>query len=49
MRPFLAYIDPGTGSMLLQGIIAAVASVTVAIGVYRKKIVAFFKKGRNNE
>ena len=49
MYLILAYIDPGSGSMLIQGIIAAIAAVTVSIGVYRKKIINFFKKNKSNE
>jgi len=38
----LLYLDPGTGSFLLQIIIAAGMSVVFVIGVFRKKITAFF-------
>lgn len=37
-----AYIDPGTGSMLVQAAIAAVAAVSVSIGVFRSRIRSFF-------
>jgi hypothetical protein len=38
-----AYLDPGTGSILLQGLIAAVA-VGLGIGkMYWAKLKAFFK------
>jgi len=38
-----AYLDPGTGSILLQGLIAAVAA-GLAIGrMYWAKLKAFFK------
>jgi hypothetical protein len=36
-----AYIDPGTGSMLLQGLIAAVAAAAIAIKLYWQKVKAF--------
>ena len=39
-----AYIDPGIGSIMLQGIIAGVAVVTTTIGFYWKKIKSFFSK-----
>lgn len=40
-----AYLDPGTGSILLQGLIAAVAA-GLAIGkMYWAKIKTFFKGG----
>jgi hypothetical protein len=37
-----AYIDPGTGSMLVQAVIAAVAAVSVSIGVFRHRLRSFF-------
>lgn len=39
-----AYIDPGTGSLILQGLVAAVAGVAVAAGVYWNRIKAFFRR-----
>ena len=41
-----AYIDPGTGSLLLQGLIGAVAGVMVAASLYWSKIKRFFRKDR---
>ncbi len=38
----LLYLDPGTGSFLLQILIAAGMSVVFVIGVFRKKIAGFF-------
>ncbi|MCD6297543.1 MAG: hypothetical protein J7M30_10350 [Deltaproteobacteria bacterium] len=37
-----AYIDPGTGSMLVQAALAAVAAASVSIGVFRRRIRSFF-------
>lgn len=39
-----AYLDPGTGSMILQGIIAAVAVVGLTLKNYWYKIRGFFGK-----
>ena len=39
-----AYIDPGSGSILLQAIIAAIAGAGTAISIYWKKIKLFFTK-----
>ncbi len=36
-----AYIDPGTGSIVLQAVIGAFAAVLVAIGMFWKQIKAF--------
>ena len=38
-----AYLDPGTGSMILQGVIAGIAMATVTIKLYWHRLVAFFK------
>lgn len=38
--PAHAYIDPGTGSLLIQGIIAAVVGVGVAVKLFWHKIKA---------
>ena len=37
-----AYLDPGTGSMLLQGLLAAIAGSVVAVKLYWGKIKSFF-------
>lgn len=41
-KPAYAYLDPGTGSMLVQAVIAAVAAVSVSLGVFRRRIRSFF-------
>ena len=38
--PVFAYIDPGTGSALIQGLVAAVAAVGVTIKLYWHRIKA---------
>lgn len=51
------YIDPGLGGLIIQGVVAAIAALSV-IGIgFRNKIAAFFKRkpkdtsdeGGNNE
>jgi len=39
-----AYIDPGTGSLVIQATIAVVVSSLVAIKMFWKKIKIFFAK-----
>lgn len=39
-----AYLDPGTGSMVLQGIIAGIAVVGLTVKTYWYKIRGFFGK-----
>jgi len=46
--PAYAYLDPGTGSMLIQGIIGAVAAVGVTLKLYWHKIKLMFS-GRKTE
>ena len=36
-----AYLDPGTGSIILQGIIGAVAAIAVALKLYWHKLLKF--------
>ena len=44
----LAYIDPGTGSFLLQALIAAFAGIVVTMGVYWQKLKNLLGLGRND-
>ena len=45
-HPFIiiAYLDPGTGSVLLQLILASLLGVGVAVRIFWHKIVSLFKK-----
>ena len=42
--PAHAYLDPATGSILLQGLIAGVAGVFVVLRLYWARVKAFFRK-----
>ena len=46
-----AYLDPGTGSMLLQVVLGGIAAVGVALKLFWYRIIAFlgFKKKPANE
>lgn len=48
--PAYAYLDPGTGSIILQGLIAGVAVGTTLISMYywrfKEKIMGFFGKNK---
>jgi hypothetical protein len=44
-----AYLDPGTGSMLLQVILGGIAAVGVAIKLYWHKLRVAFGLGRKTE
>ena len=42
----LAYLDPGTGSLIVQAIVGAFIGAVVALKVYWHKIKAFFFKSK---
>lgn len=44
-----AYLDPGTGSMIVQLIIAGIAGVGCTFAVWKDKVISFFKKGPKDE
>jgi len=37
-----AYLDPGTGSLLLQGLLAALAATAVVVKIYWQRVLRFF-------
>ena len=39
-----AYIDPGSGSIILQALLGALAAAGVSISIYWNKLKDFFKK-----
>ena len=41
-----AYLDPGTGSIILTAIISFIAIMSLKIKIYFQKIKDFFKKSR---
>jgi len=44
--PAYAYLDPGTGSMLLQALIGGIAAGFAVLSLYWQKVKAFFAKGK---
>ena len=44
-----AYLDPGTGSMMLQVILGGIAAIGVAVKLYWHKLVAIFRPRKNKE
>jgi len=42
--PAYAYLDPGTGSIILQGIIASIAMISLTAKMYWYKLTSFFRK-----
>ncbi len=44
-----AYLDPGTGSIILQALAGAIAAISSFFYYYGKKIKHFFKKFKKNK
>jgi hypothetical protein len=44
-----AYLDPGTGSMMLQVILGGIAAIGVAIKLYWHKLRVLFGAGKKEE
>jgi len=42
------YLDPGFGSMIIQGLIASLAALATIFGIFRAKIFAFFRKDKKH-
>lgn len=47
--PAHAYLDPGTGSILLQMILGGVAGAAVVLKLYWRRFVSFFRPDRNKQ
>ena len=47
--PAHAYLDPGTGSVLIQGLIASVAAAGVVARLYWHRLTAFFASRKNQK
>ena len=48
MRVF-AYLDPGSGSMLLQMLLGGIAGVAVSIKMFGKRLLRFFTFWKRDE
>ena len=44
-----AYLDPGTGSIILQALVGAIAAGATYCSMYWKKIKNFFSKKKNEK
>jgi hypothetical protein len=44
IEPAFAYIDPGVGSMLLQGLIASAIGFWLVIKLYWARIISFLER-----
>ena len=46
-KPAYAYLDPGTGSLIIQVLIAFVVGIGAFVKIYWKKIAAAFHKNKD--
>ena len=44
-----AYIDPGSGSIIIQAILGAIAAAGTTLTIYWRKIKDFFKKEKKKD
>lgn len=44
-----AYLDPGTASLILQGIIGAIAAGIVTLGIYWRKFTGLFRRKKGDD
>lgn len=44
ITPAYAYLDPGTGSMILQALIGGIAAGIAVISLYYRRVKAYFNK-----
>jgi len=45
----LMYLDPGSGSFIIQMLLAGLLGIAVAVRIYWKKIVKFFRKDKGGD
>lgn len=44
-----AYLDPGTGSLVIQSVIAAIVGAFYLLKTYKLKLMSFFSKNKNSD
>jgi len=49
LSPIFAYLDPGTGSFIIQMTVGAVVAAGAFIKIYWRKIKAFLTKGEDSK
>lgn len=48
LQPALAYLDPGTGSMVLQLLLGGIGGIIVIVKMYWERILMFFHRTKDN-
>ena len=43
MISIIAYLDPGTGSIIIQSIVAGMLGIAVAIKMFWQRIIGYFR------
>jgi len=43
-RPVYAYIDPGTGSIIIQVLIGSLVGGLAIVGIFWRQVTSFFKR-----
>lgn len=43
-----AYIDPGVASIVLQSLVAIIATVSATVGLFWHRVKSFFRMGSND-
>jgi hypothetical protein len=49
MRPIIAYLDPGSGSMILQAFAGGIAGVAVVGKLYWRRLKSVFVRRRSSD
>ena len=49
MDAVLAYLDPGSGSMILQAILGGIAGVLVALKMFGRRLLGFLTFWRHDD
>ncbi len=47
--PALAYLDPASGSMILQLLLGGIAGVALAVKLYWQKLLGIFRKKQEHD
>jgi hypothetical protein len=47
-RPAQAYLDPGTGAIILQMLLGGVAGALVILKLYWQRVTSFFRRNPKN-
>jgi len=49
ISPAYAYLDPGTGSLLLQGLLGGIAGAAVFLKIYWHKLLSLFNRNDSKD